>query len=119
MAVLSRRIATLGLLVTISYVNAAASGPVEKVIHKFSGSPDGMTPMGALVADKNGNLYGTTFRGGGGGSLGAGVVFELSPPAVQGGDWTETILYSFAGGSDGGARRNAGLRQPRQSLRGL
>jgi|SRR5579863_7359875 len=31
----------------------------------------------------------------------AGSVFELSRPSVPGGAWTETILYSFTGGSDG------------------
>jgi uncharacterized repeat protein (TIGR03803 family) len=28
-------------------------------------------------------------------------VFELSPPAKQGGSWTESVLYTFQGGSDG------------------
>jgi len=30
-----------------------------------------------------------------GSKLGCGTVFELSPPATEGGAWTETILYSF------------------------
>jgi uncharacterized repeat protein (TIGR03803 family) len=54
-------------------------------------------PVAGLIADSAGNLYGTTLRGGVG-CLGAGcgVVFELSP------DGTETVLYSFTDGSDGG-----------------
>jgi hypothetical protein len=84
MSKLTSRLPIFGLLVCLSCVNAAAAGPVERVLHKFTGAPDGMTPMGALVADKNGNLYGTTPRGGnpggGGENLGFGVVFELTPP---------------------------------------
>lgn len=93
------------LVLMFAAANSYASGSVEKVIHKFTGSPDGRTPSGALVADKDGNLYGTAefggIPGGGGENIGFGVVFELSPPAVQGGDWTETILYKFTDGSDG------------------
>jgi hypothetical protein len=94
----------LGILILlIASVNSFAAGPVEQVLHKFTGPPDGEYAQGALVADGNGNLYGTTFFGGSCtvGVKGCGVVFELSPPAVQGGDWTETVLYSFTGGSDG------------------
>jgi uncharacterized repeat protein (TIGR03803 family) len=54
---------------------------------------DGVFPQGSVIADKAGNLYGTTF---GGGSLNWGTVFELAP------DGTETVLYSFKGGADGG-----------------
>ena len=48
-------------------------------------------------------LYGTTTEGGG--NCSCGVVFNLKPPpnassyVLEG--WTETILYSFNGGSDG------------------
>src|SRR5258708_35525846 len=30
------------------------------------------------------------------GGSGNGVVFQLAPPAVQGGAWTETVLYTFS-----------------------
>jgi hypothetical protein len=96
----------LGVLtLLIASVNSLASGPAEKVFHKFTGPPDGENPQGALVADANGNLYGTAVFGGSCtvSVKGCGIVFELSPPAVPGGDWTETILYSFTGGSDGAA----------------
>ena len=102
-AVTFARTAVLGLLVLIPGVMAFASGPVESVIHKFTGSPDGTTPLGALVADAGGNLYGAAPEGGSCtvSTRGCGVVFKLSPPATQGGAWTETILYTFTGGSDG------------------
>jgi uncharacterized repeat protein (TIGR03803 family) len=86
-------------------VGARASGPQTTVLYKFAGNPDGRSPNGQLVADHAGNLYGTTEFGG---TADNGVVFELSPPAAKGGKWTETILYRFAGGSDG-LGPNAGL----------
>jgi hypothetical protein len=48
------------------------------LLHSFSFS-DGTFPVGPLIADSSGNLYGTTFEGGMGcGGLGCGVVFKLS-----------------------------------------
>jgi uncharacterized repeat protein (TIGR03803 family) len=86
--------------------SAFASGPLEKVIYNFAGKPDGAGPVSGLVADHAGNLYGTTKYGGkgsctGSGFTGCGTVFELSPPAVAGGAWTETILHSFSTPNDG------------------
>jgi uncharacterized repeat protein (TIGR03803 family) len=71
-------------------------GWAETVLYNFSGSPDGTSPIGSLVFDTHGNLYGVTAYGG---AHSLGTVFELSPAA--GGGWTETVLYSFAGGTDG------------------
>ncbi len=68
----------------------------ESVIHAFEGT-DGDEPSGALIFDSHGNLYGTTSVGG---PNGEGTVFELTPSA--GGQWSETIVYSFTGASDGG-----------------
>jgi len=55
----------------------------------------------------SGVLYGTAYTGGipacgflSGFTEGCGVVFELKPRA--GGKWKESVLYSFAGGNDGG-----------------
>jgi hypothetical protein len=36
----------------------------ETVLHAFTGPPDGAYPIGGLIRDKNGNLYGTTNSGG-------------------------------------------------------
>jgi uncharacterized repeat protein (TIGR03803 family) len=63
-----------------------------------NGGIDGHNPEAALVAGPGGVLYGTTI---GGGTYNFGTVFSLSPPQQPGESWTETILYSFAGGADG------------------
>jgi hypothetical protein len=70
----------------------------QSVLHDFTGAPDGYSPNASLVLGPNGQIYGTTY---GGGSRppaqkgGAGTAFELTPPASAGGEWTETILFSF------------------------
>jgi uncharacterized repeat protein (TIGR03803 family) len=71
---------------------------IKTALYSFTGGSDGATPYSDLIFDKGGNLYGTTSAGGG---AAFGTVFQLAPPATQGAPWTETVLYSFAGGSDG------------------
>jgi len=76
---------------------------IETVLHQFTNS-DGANPEAALIIGDNGSLYGTTTRGP---NFLAGTVFELNPPTVAGAAWTETVLYSFSGGSDGGYPKGA------------
>jgi uncharacterized repeat protein (TIGR03803 family) len=64
----------------------------ETVLHRFRGTVDGQYPYAPVVLDQAGNLYGTTLEGG---SAGQGTVFELSPPIVAGGTWTEKIIHTF------------------------
>jgi len=72
----------------------------ETVLYRFTGlNGDGAFPEGGLVIGNNGTLYGTTENGGSG--CACGIVFKLTPPTTKGGAWTETILYSFQGASDG------------------
>lgn len=61
-----------------------------KVVHSFSGSPDGRDPIS--VDNFSGSLYGETFEGG---TNGYGSVFH----STTSGD--EKVLYSFRGGNDG------------------
>jgi uncharacterized repeat protein (TIGR03803 family) len=79
----------------------------ETVLHTFNGGSDGLYPGGPVVMDTAGNLYGTTGAGGAAPgctrSFGCGIVYELSPPAAGQKAWTETILYRFTEGADGGA----------------
>ncbi len=80
----------------------AGGGWTEKVLHNFSNNgSDGFWPTGGLVFDAAGNLYGTTYVGGGYycyGGYKCGTVFELT--RTTGGDWTEKVLHSF-NGTDG------------------
>ena len=76
-----------------------AVGQTERVVYRFHGGNDGADPDGGLISDQAGNFYGAV-RGGGAHDYGA--IFQMSPPAGQGGHWTESVIYNFTGGNDGG-----------------
>src|SRR6266403_5462058 len=89
-------ILTIVAVVLVLSLNATAA--TQNVLYAFTGGADGGLPFsGGVVFDNAGKLYGTTQRGG---AHGQGTVFQLSPSSV--GRWTESVLYSFSGGSDGG-----------------
>ncbi len=72
-----------------------SDGPwTESVIHSFSG-PNGSAPLGGPAIDSAGNLYGTTSAGG---TAGWGIVYRLQP---SGSAWTNSVLHSFQGETDG------------------
>jgi uncharacterized repeat protein (TIGR03803 family) len=71
----------------------AAGGP-ETVLYSFTGGPDGGAPEAGLTLGPGGVLYGTTYFGG---IYGYGVVFALTP----GTPWTESVLHTFTGVTDG------------------
>ena len=82
----------------------SASG-TETVLHSFcaqAGCKDGSNPLADLVMDANGNLFGTTIKGG---TNGKGTVFEVSA------NGSETVLYSFCSqaGCRDGSTPKAGL----------
>jgi uncharacterized repeat protein (TIGR03803 family) len=82
---------------TVFELSPAGGGAwTYKQLYAFTVSPDGAGPVGNVILDAQGNLYGTTT---GGGAAGSGTVFELSPNGAGG--WNESVLYSFQGGSDG------------------
>lgn len=86
---------------TVFRLQPGSSGEwVETVIYSFTNSTDGGIPGASVTLDDQSRVYSTTFTGG---TRGAGTVFQVSPPAIQGGSWTETVLYSFTAGSDGGS----------------
>ncbi len=81
-------------------LTTSGSGWTENVLYTFQGGSDGLGPAGGLIFDNSGDLYGVTHNGGGSGCYGrqgCGTVFELTPSS--GGQWIESILYSFTGGS--------------------
>jgi uncharacterized repeat protein (TIGR03803 family) len=60
----------------------------EDVLHSFAGADDGASPIGSLVMDATGNLYGATSAGGLG-DASVGTVFKLTPKGK------EKVLHSF------------------------
>jgi len=80
-----------------SIFKLTASG-IEGILHSFDPSAgDGYEPNTGVTIDSEGNLYGTTGLGGGVGcgGPGCGVIYKLTHSG------SETILYSFTGGTDG------------------
>jgi uncharacterized repeat protein (TIGR03803 family) len=69
----------------------------ETVLYSFTGGTDGGTPVGGVILDAAGNLYGTAYNGGIATCppSGCGLVFKLNPNGA------ETVLYSFRGGANG------------------
>lgn len=76
---------------TVYEISVAANGTwTTQILYSFNASGnDGTTPLGTLIFDAAGNLYGTTQLGG---FYGGGTVFELSE---RSGVWMEKVLYNF------------------------
>lgn len=68
-------------------------GWTESVLYSALNNGDGSEPMGGVVFDRSGNLYGDFPQGG---PYGYGAVFELSP---SGSSWNEQTIYAFPGGA--------------------
>jgi uncharacterized repeat protein (TIGR03803 family) len=94
-------------------------------IHTFNVS-DGCSPTSTLTQGPGRVLFGTTLAGGSGlactsetGPPGCGTVFQLTPPAVPGEPWAESVLYSFTGiDGDGAYPRSAVVLGPHGFLYG-
>ena len=71
---------------------------------------------GGLLRDTKGNLYVPTSDGG---TYGNGTAFMLAPPVPPGVTWTETTLYSFTGGTDGGFIGESLLQDKQGNLYGI
>jgi uncharacterized repeat protein (TIGR03803 family) len=83
----------------------------EKVLYRFKGGRRAALPVGRLIADASGALYGTTFAGGdrapcsGPSTYGCGTVFKLTRIGSR---YEESVPYDFKGERDG-ADPSAGL----------
>ena len=85
----------------------------KSTLHTFDNT-DGYNPSVGLIFDPAGNLYSATDYGG---VYGEGVVFQLTPNSD--GTWTESVLYSFTGGSDGWRAQGRPVRDSAGNLYGV
>jgi uncharacterized repeat protein (TIGR03803 family) len=98
---------------TVFKLTPAADGWTKTVLYEFASGLyviDGKYPLGGLIMDGAGSLYGTTFWGG---ANNAGAVFRLTPNQ-DGTAWTETLLYSFCSQNNGNSCIDGGT--PRAGL---
>ena len=73
------------------------------VLHSFGAGSDGAEPAGSLLQARDGNFYGTTYRGG---ASGQGSLFRVTSGGVS------ATIHSFQGGSNpNGGYPQAGLIQ--------
>jgi uncharacterized repeat protein (TIGR03803 family) len=96
-AVAGAALALAIMLVPALVATTTAEAQTFTLLYTFTGGADGGDPIGGLIMDAQGNLYGTTAEGGNLACLqGCGTVFKLDTRG------NETVLYSFIGtGGDG------------------
>ncbi len=86
----------------------------ETVIHSCGTSGDGGCPYAVLIQDAQGNLYGTTEKGGNSACMAGtecgGTVFKVTAAGQ------ETVLYSFTGTAGDGGQPYAGVIQDEQGI---
>jgi uncharacterized repeat protein (TIGR03803 family) len=106
----------LGSCGTVYKLTPLNGGWTESVLYSFAGGTDGQWPVGSVIFDSTGNLYGSTNGGGlSGGSYGYGTIFQLIP---SGSSWSETILHAFQGGNDGQGQQDSPIFDKSGSLHG-
>jgi uncharacterized repeat protein (TIGR03803 family) len=93
-----------GIVFELSPPSGSGTQWTEKTLYSFTGGTDGRNPLGGVVFDAPGNLYGTVWAGG---VYGGGEVYKLTPNS--GGTWTKTALHSFTGVNGDGSEPQAGL----------
>jgi uncharacterized repeat protein (TIGR03803 family) len=111
---MSRRYA-VPVFAALTFVAMLPFGPLqakskEAVLYAFQGGADGANPFAGLTEDKDGNFYGAASDGG---ASGNGAVYRIAP------DGTLTVLYSFAGGSDGAGPLSAPILDKHGNLYGV
>jgi uncharacterized repeat protein (TIGR03803 family) len=90
----------MGLRAGLALIFAALLAPVTTSaaslvpLMSFGGndSAAGINPIGGLIQDAAGNLYGVNNQGG----VSRGIIFELSPPTPPTTAWAFKILYSLS-----------------------
>jgi uncharacterized repeat protein (TIGR03803 family) len=86
----------LGYGTIFELVTTAAGIWSLDTLYEFQGAPDGSFPYGALLMDRAGRIFGTTYYGG---SNGLGTIYQLTRDVS--GNWNEQVLYGFQAGQDG------------------
>lgn len=86
-----------------------ASAQTFKVLHEFNGTSDGALPEAALFRDAAGNLFGTTFAGGG---VGEGTIFKIDTTN------TERVVFSFTASVSGSSPASALIQDQSGNLIG-
>ena len=84
----------------------------ETILYNFNEQPDGSYPLAGLIADADGDFYGTTVLGGAFCFPGCGTVFKLDASG------NETVLYSFTGWADGNEPSGGVIRDGEGTLYG-
>jgi uncharacterized repeat protein (TIGR03803 family) len=65
---------------TVFKLERTTNGWRERIVHNFTGAPDGAQPSAGLVSNSQGHLFGTTPYGGGTACPnGCGTVYEITP----------------------------------------
>ncbi len=100
--------ATFALVVLYAWLSSTAQAQTFSVFYTFTSNIGG-GPEGNLVADSQGNLYGTASYGG---FDNAGTIYKVD---TQG---TPKLLYSFTGKADGGAPESGMVRDAAGNLYG-
>ena len=98
---------SLFLSLAIAFTTCPLYAQTGTVLYNFCSVPyclDGGNPTSNLTPDGAGNFYGTTSESG---ATNQGTVFELSPDGNGG--WNESVIHTFAGGSDDGANPLSGV----------
>lgn len=107
----SRSLSVMALVLIAMLPVAASSTHVTRgsakayaVLYNFQGNRDGAVPLGGVIRDSKGNLYGTTYENLVGSVEDFGVVFKLDPRGK------ESVLHTFRGrGHLDGGNPHAGL----------
>ena len=93
----------------------AQTGLSEQVLHDFAGNgAQGVAPIGGIIFDPAGNLFGVT-PDGGASMCGCGVVYGMKPRSD--GKWDFGVLHTFVGTDGISPDVRLNHRQRRQSLR--
>jgi uncharacterized repeat protein (TIGR03803 family) len=108
MANSAQSIRGLGVALGVLIAASPAAAQQFSVLYAFTGprNGDGAYPLGGVVTDSKGAVYGATQSGG---KHGVGALFKFTPPAAGETQWTEEILHSFGSDARDGQTPEAGV----------